>query len=129
MRDQNEQLVRRVSEAFASGDMATFFDLHTDDVVFHVPGRSRFAGEHRGKQAYMQVLQEQLGTLDGPPEQETHDLLASDDHVVALLTIRGTRGGNPLELRQVIVAHVRDGKISEVWGLPEDQYAADEMVS
>ena len=129
MRDQNEQLGRRVSEAFATGDMATFMELHTDDVVFHVPGRSRFAGEHRGKEAFGQVLQEQIGTLDAPPQTETHDVLASDDHVVALLTIRGSRGGEQLELRQVIVCHVRDGKISEVWGLPEDQYAADELIS
>ena len=56
---------------------------------------------------------------------EVHDLLESDDHVVALLNrrIAGT------DSRGIIIFHFSGGKISEVWPVEMDQYAIDEAMS
>jgi hypothetical protein len=43
------------------------------------------------------------------------------------VTQRLQRAGRTLEGRQTIVAHVRDGMLSEVWFQPEDQAAFDEF--
>jgi len=67
--------------------------------------------------------------LDSPPQIETHDVLANDEHAVILNNTRATRGGKTLEQQQVVVFHVRDGKIDEVWLQFSDQQAMDEMAS
>ena len=56
---------------------------------------------------------------------EVHDLLESEDHVVAL--VRRTMAG--VDSRAVIVYHVADGKITELWSFEGDQYAIDEAMS
>jgi ketosteroid isomerase-like protein len=45
---------------------------------------------------------------------ELHDVIANDQHVVDLLTMRAERDGKQLEDRAVLMAHVTDGKFSEL---------------
>jgi uncharacterized protein len=123
----NEELARSATEALSKGDMETFLGLHTDDTVTHFPGRGPLAGDYRGKDGLAQLFQKQMQLLDAPPEIETHDILANDDHVVVLNKTRGTRKGETLELDQIVVLHPRDGKINEVWLHFSDQQAMDEM--
>ena len=129
MAHPNEELAQKATDAISKGDMETFLGLHTDDTVTHFPGRSPLAGEHRGKDGLAQMFQKQMAMLDGPPEIENHDILANDDHFVVLNNVKGTRGGKTLEQHQVVVGHVRDGKIDEVWLQFSDQQAMDEMAS
>jgi hypothetical protein len=63
------------------------------------------------------------------PEIETHDILASDDHAVVLNTVRASRAGQILEQQQVVVMHIKDGKITETWLQFSEQQAMDEMSS
>lgn len=63
------------------------------------------------------------------PEVETHDMLASDDHAVVLNTVRASRAGQILEQEQVVVIHIKDGKITETWLQFSEQQAMDEMSS
>ncbi len=41
----------------------------------------------------------------------------------------GEREGRTLEDREVLVCHVRDGKVVEVWQYVQDQYTYDEFFS
>lgn len=50
-----------------------------------------------------------------PFRLEVHDVLANDDHAVALVTAFSSRGGESLEDRAAPVVHVKGGKISEFW--------------
>jgi uncharacterized protein len=43
----NEDLVRRGYDAFSRGDMQTLRELFHPDIVWHAPGRSQLAGDHR----------------------------------------------------------------------------------
>jgi len=67
--------------------------------------------------------------IDAPPELETHDIVANDDHTIVLNKTKASRGGKVLEQDQVVVMHIRDGKIAEVWLQFSDQQAMDEMAS
>ena len=129
MAHPNEEVARSATEALSKGDMEGFLSLHTDDVVLHFPGRGPMAGDYRGKDGLVQLFQKQMQMPDSPPEIENHDILANDDHVVVLNNTRGTRGGQTLEQQQVVVMHIRDGKIAEVWLQFSDQQAMDEMAS
>jgi ketosteroid isomerase-like protein len=123
----NAQLMRKAGELLNAGDFPGFLDLHTDDVVMHVPGSGPLAGDHRGRDGIAAVFQKEMSLLDAPPQFERHDDLGSDDHAVSLVIQRLRRGGRTLEGRQTVIAHVREGKFSEVWFQPDDQAAFDEL--
>jgi ketosteroid isomerase-like protein len=129
MTHPNEQIARNATEALSKGDMEGFLSNHTDDIVVHFPGRGPMAGDHKGKDGVAKMFQQQMQILDAPPQIENHDTLASDDHAVVLNTVRAARGGKTLEQQQVVVMHIKDGKISEVWLQFSDQQAMDEMAS
>jgi ketosteroid isomerase-like protein len=73
------------------------------------------------------MFQKQMQMLDAPPEIENHDILANDDHAVVLNTIRASRGGQSLEQQQVVVLHIKDGKVAETWLQFSEQQAMDDM--
>ena len=129
MAHPNEEIARSATEALSTGDMEGFFSHHADNVVLHFPGRGAMAGDYRGKDGVRQLFQRQAATLDAPPTIETHDVIAGDDHAVILNKVRATRSGQTQEQDQVVVMHLRDGKISEVWLQFSDQQALDEFAS
>ncbi len=109
--------------------MEGFLSHHRDDVVVHFPGRGPMAGDYRGKNGVGEMFQKQMQMLDSPPQIENHDILANDDHAVILNKVTGTRHGKSLEQQQVVVLHIKGGKIAEVWLQFSDQQAMDEMAS
>jgi ketosteroid isomerase-like protein len=125
----NEEIARSATEALSKGDLETFLSYQADDVVLHFPGRGPMAGDYRGKEGLAQLFQQQMEILDAPPEIETHDILANDDHFVILNTVRASRGGQMLEQHQVVVSHVRNGKVTETWLQFSEQQAMDELAS
>lgn len=107
--------------AFAAGDMATVASLFADDIVWHSSGDNILTGDYEGKEAvfgYFAKLMEETG---GTFRNEIHDMLANDDHGVALVTVSATRGDKTLEDRVIHVFHMRDGKMTEFWAFSENQ--------
>jgi ketosteroid isomerase-like protein len=127
MAHPNADLMRKATEALNAGDVQTFLDLHTDDVVLHVTGRNEFSGTVKGKGELASLFERQMKVLDGPPQFELHDVLGSDDHGIVLGIQRASRGGKTLESKGAVIAHTRGGKFSEIWVLAEDPYAEDEF--
>jgi ketosteroid isomerase-like protein len=125
----NEEVVRTGYEAFSRGDMDTLRGLFVDDVVWHVPGRSPLAGDHRGVDAVLGYFGQTMELTGGTFQVELHDVVANDHHTVGLHIARGQRSGKNLEDHQVLVFHFRDGQIAEVWQLVEDVYANDNFFS
>ncbi len=114
------------SKAFNQGDLDRVGELIADDVVIHFPGRNPMAGEKRGKDevmSFFRAMMDRAGVGSIPPD--LHDILANDDHAVALMT-RRVAG---IDASVAVVYHVRDGKIAEVWPHEQDQYAVDEALS
>ena len=120
MEHPNAALMRTAGELLSTGDFPGFLALHTEDVVMHVPGAGPLAGDHRGRDGIAAVFQKEMALLDEPPGFDAHDHLGSDDHAAVLVTQRLVRGGRVLEARQMVIAHVRDGMLSEVWFQPGD---------
>ena len=123
MAHPNEDLVRKASEALASRDMDTFLGYHHDDVVVHSP-----QGDLKGHDAIRKQFQEMDAMMDGPPETEIHDILANDEHAVVLATDHASKGGKTLDVDQVVVMHLRDGKAAEVWVHLTDPQAVMEFM-
>jgi uncharacterized protein len=105
---------------------ATFF---APDIRWHFPGRSPFGGDFHGLEEVMGWLGRSFEASGGTLSIELHDVLASDDHVVALSTTRAQRAGKSLEDNTVQIFHITDGKAAEVWSNPSDLYAVDDFWS
>ena len=119
----NVALAREGMGAFQRGDVQWLADHLADDVVWHVGGNSRAAGQYRGKEAILNYMGAGAG---GSAEIDTHDILGNDDHVVALGTAKLTApDGESVEYKFVNVFHARDGKITTAWGLAENDAETD----
>jgi uncharacterized protein len=115
---------RRAAEALRAGNMAAFDDLLDEDVLWHVPGRHRFAGDIQGRGALIAWLTEIIAI--GFRLRE-HDVFASDEHVCALSIMGATRPGVDVETRVVSIFHYRNGRQLERWFYPEDADAWDRI--
>jgi ketosteroid isomerase-like protein len=129
MAHPNEQVARDATAALSRGDMEGFLSHHTDDVVLHFPGNGPVAGDYRGRDGLANLFRKQGEILDSPPQVQNHDVLANDEHAVILNNVRATRNGRTLDQQQVVVLHMRDGKIAEIWLQFSDQAAMDEFGS
>jgi ketosteroid isomerase-like protein len=59
---------------------------------------------------------------------EVHDLLADEEHAVAVLTGTAQRSGKRIEQKVVHVFHTNtDGKVTDWWNFWEDQAALDDL--
>ena len=59
----NVRTVREGFEALDRGDMNWMTEHMADDIVWHVGGKSKVAGEHRGKEAVMDLFARQSQML------------------------------------------------------------------
>jgi uncharacterized protein len=129
MAHPNETLLRNGYEAFEKGDLDTLRGLFTDDIVWHSPGKGLLAGEYRGIDQVFGLFGKVMELSGGTYRSDIHDVLANDEHAVALITARGEREGKTLDSLQSHVFHVTDGKVTEVWLEALDLYANDEFWS
>lgn len=66
-------------------------ELFADDLVWHVAGRSVIAGDYAGKDQVFGFFGRLQELSEGTSEVEVHDLLANDEHGVAIVIESATR--------------------------------------
>ena len=122
------EVVRRYLEAMQRADTDAAFAYYADDLVARIPGRSRFAGEIRGRAAVVSALREMLTGVEDL-EVELVELLSGQERVALLLRERLRGGGRTLAMSRVNVYRVRDGRIVEIAIFEADQYEVDEFLA
>ena len=125
----NVERLRNGYAAYSSGDMDTITDLFDENILWHIAGRSQLAGDYKGRDAVFGFFGKLMELSNGTSAIEVHDILANDEHGVAVLTGTATRGDKSFSGQDVHIFHLRDGKVVEFWDSPLDQYAADEFWS
>jgi ketosteroid isomerase-like protein len=125
---QDAELVRRGYEAFIAGDMEWLNEHLHENVVWHVPGNNLMSGDYRGREDVLAFFARSVQIA--LPEFDIHDIVASDDHVVALSTIRWRRNDNneTFEDRLGQVFHLEGGHVLEVWTMGEDLAGFDRFL-
>jgi ketosteroid isomerase-like protein len=119
MEHPNATLYRDLMSKMTSGDIEGIAELMAPDIRWHEAGnpeviegreavRERFAG---------------VGAIGG--DVDLHDVLANDEHVVAMLRVSLRQpSGDSVDYPVVEVAHVQDGRVTERWSFmdacPED---------
>jgi uncharacterized protein len=120
----NAAIYRQADESMKQGgfDPVAYFGAVADDVEWWEIGRKE---PIIGKEALMARMQEQMGDWEIKPQ--LHDVIANDEHMVALVNVEATRGGQILNYRTAEIYHVRDGKITHRWAFSDDTEAINKF--
>src|ERR1700758_2765850 len=128
MTQPDEDLAWAASSAYGRGDFSALQNqFFAEDIIWHVAGPGPMAGQYEGIAQVMSVLGKLSQLSGGTVETELHDVLVSNDHTVALATIRAERSGKKLQLNLGHVIHSVNGKATEVWTYTSDPTAAAEF--
>lgn len=124
----NVTLVKESYEAFDRQDIEWIQEHMAADIVWHIGGTSKLAGSYKGMQEISEVFARQ-GKMLADSKIDLHDIVGNDEHVIAIGsgTAQDPDGGSA-EWKWGNVFHVKDGKITEVWGLSEDPTAIDKLI-
>ena len=115
----NAALYRRLFAAMTDEDMDTIAAAVSDDIVYHTIGSSE---PLRGREAVLASFSG-LDEAGFEFEADIHDVVANDEHVIALVTARVARGDDSIEYRTAEILHVKDGKFTERWAFSDDTEA------
>ncbi len=121
----NVALVRRAMQAMTEQDMSKAQEemaivdaFMADDIVWHEIGRTE---PRRGKDELRAAMMS--GARDHSIAYELHDVVANDDHAVALGRATATRGDATLTYMTTEIFHMRDGRATERWAFSDDTAA------
>ena len=116
----NAAMARRALDNFNTGDVEAMGEMLDDDVVWHEIGR---AEPRRGKAELFASGAEADYVVVG----KLHDVVANDEHTIALVEATATRNGKTLTYRTAEVMHIRDGKVVERWAFADDTDAINKF--
>jgi ketosteroid isomerase-like protein len=106
-------VVRKLYEARQGTNLEAAADLIAPDVIWHEP--YEYLGTLNGRAAVMDAIRQSMVETEGTFKLVLTDLLASDEHVVALVDFSAERHGGWMSGREIGVFKVADGMITEVW--------------
>ncbi|HYB28500.1 MAG TPA: RNA 2',3'-cyclic phosphodiesterase [Solirubrobacteraceae bacterium] len=115
------------ARTYAGGGFEGVAELLSEDVVWHVPGASAIAGEHRGVQAVLAYMDARRRIMDYSFRVTVHGAALIAGRVVQLAGGRAVRDGVEVEWETVGVFRVAGGRIAECWLIPFDQQAFDRI--
>lgn len=116
----NAELGRRLMDAFNDVDVATIDSLMADDIVWHQIGGQTINGKEALREQMMSMMaQEGEDGITG----KLHDVVANDEHIIALVDAHASMGGKTLDYRTAEIYHVKDGKMTERWAFSDDTAA------
>ncbi|HUF54229.1 MAG TPA: nuclear transport factor 2 family protein [Dehalococcoidia bacterium] len=126
--EDNLATTRAYADAWVKGDIAAVFALYHDDFTLHYFGESPLAGDHVGKAAAVATLGK-VQQITNRKVVEVHDIMAGEDHSAILVHEHWDQGGRTLDVRRLLVFHLRDGMLFECWLYDDDQRAVDKFWS
>jgi RNA 2',3'-cyclic 3'-phosphodiesterase len=117
------------ARVYAGGGFERLVELLSEEVVWHVPGASAIAGEHRGVDAVLSYMDARRQMTDRSFRVTVHGVALIAGRVVQLAGGHAVRDGDEVTWETVGVFRVADGRIAECWLIPFDQPAFDRIWS
>ena len=112
----NVQTVRDALDSMTETDVAALAAVVAENIEYHQIG----APGIMGKAALIESM-EALGEMEFG--LEVHDVLANDDHSIALLDVTVKAAGQEFKYRTAEIYHLEDGKITKRWAFSDDTQA------
>ncbi len=105
---KNKELIQRINQAFADGDIDFFSNFLDEDTRWNIIGISTITGKHN----IMKAMEKE--ELEAFPEVSVKNIIAEGDSVVVESTGKAIRKtGAPYHASYCDVYQLRDGKIQE----------------
>jgi ketosteroid isomerase-like protein len=125
MEHPNAAMVRKMLDDLNSGNPQGLADGMADDVEWHEIGR-------RDPIVGKAALAERFGMGSGTPppyeiKGELHDVIANDDHTIALASAHATKDGRTFDYRVAEIYHIKDGKVTARWAFSDDTGAINDF--
>jgi uncharacterized protein len=128
MTTPNVEASRRALEALGGGDVAPLSDLVSRDVIWHVPGVHRFAGEFRGGDELAELFDRMASDGVLTDYDEIHAVVGDEEHVVALIHATLHAPGGTVPSRSVVVLHFEGDAVAEGWTMNDRQDEIDLVI-
>lgn len=126
MTHPHEDMLRKAYATFAQGDLDGYLRYCTDDITFHVPGRSQVAGDYTRAQFTTSLINKVMTLTQGTFRETVLDVVANETRGVVLAAHEFERDGTVYRYETVHVYRIREGKLAEFVEYPTDQYLFDE---
>jgi len=114
------ELHRRQGEMYAGGSVEAVLELLADDVVWHVPGESPIAGDHRGAAAVVAYFEQRRRLAAETMRMRPGEAICEGDAVAQLVEGTAVLRGEAVKGQTVGVYRVEAGRIHEAWLVPLD---------
>lgn len=122
-----EAFSRCQSAMYAGGDFAAVRAMLTQDVVWHVPGRSAIAGDHQGREAVVRYFLRRRALAGGAMRIVPRALMTRADVAVQLADGEVQIGGERLTWRTAGIYRIAERAVSEAWLVPLEPATFDEV--
>lgn len=113
-------LMQRLFEAFGRRDGAAVAAMFDHDVVWRVGGDTPMSGEYRGWREVVRFLRRTTQETDGTYRSALVWALGDDGHAAAVYRARGARHGRELDIEQLLLCDVDEGRITAATAIPFD---------
>ncbi len=124
----NILLVKEALEAFTRGDVAEVKAFLAEDILWHVPGRGRLAGDYTGLEEAFEFFSEAGGPRDTTQFSfNVHKMIGSDDFVSMFVRYHHERADEAVDQDGIELFRVEAGKIQEFWAFIRDSRSFDEF--
>jgi ketosteroid isomerase-like protein len=129
MQQANQQMLQKLYDDFARGDVKAFLAGCDDKITFQVAGKSPLAGKYTKADFGGSFVAKLMELSDNTLKIEVHDVLASDRHGTVLATDHFTRNGKSFQLRVVHVWRIENGRPVAWYEYQRDLYQFDQAWS
>ena len=110
---------------YAGGDVGAVAELLAEDIVWHVPGTSPIAGDHRGREAVIAYFERRRALADNTFVMHPKGVLEDGGAVVQLVDGEAVIAGELRRWSTAGVYRIAGGLVAEVWLVPLDLAAFD----
>ena len=129
MTSSNATIIRQAYADFAKGDIPAAIAVFDAAITWHVPGHGPLSGKYKGQHEVVGFFQRTMELSGGVFSIEVHQVLAEDDVVVALVTVKAERNGQAAAFPEVHVWRLVNGKVTEFREFQGDEQTEDRFWS
>jgi uncharacterized protein len=129
MGSSNGEIIRKAYQDFAAGNIAAVFGAFDAAITWHIPGHSPLSGDFTGHDQIGGFFQRTMELSRGAFSIDVQNVLADDDLVVALVTVKAQRNGESSSFPEVHVWRLKNGKVTAFREYQGDEQREDRFWS
>ncbi|MDO4691226.1 MAG: nuclear transport factor 2 family protein [Fusobacterium sp.] len=127
MKNEIMEVFETYTEALLRGDFVTVFETMSDDIIWHMGGKSPLSGVIIGKQALEERFGEFAKRSNSTFRVVTNWAANNDCFVVASVVSLAEKDNNKLNSPGIDLFKIKDGKIQEAWTFAQYQNVEDKF--